>query len=374
LLVCLALAAALAPGAAPPDHRDRKIAELIERLGDDDFDVREDADRRLEGLGEPAIIPLYRATFSDDLEVRRRASRLHRRLSAKLHVFRYDGYAGNVLGVAFSPDGKQVVASSSDGTVRLLDARSGKLVRRLQHPYARSVAFLPSGKGVITTGDGGDQTVRLWDLETGREVKRIGTFESVVHGVAVSADGKRLLIGVSGHRTARLVQIETGKELRRFAHPDHLHGIALSADGKTSVTGSYDGLVRVWDNETGKEKKSLRGHEDQLHVVAISPDGKMAASSGKDRTVRLWDLEAGKEVRRMKGHTRWGHALAFSPDNRLLASGGYDGAVRLWDVRTGKELHRFDLPGTVADVAISADGRIAAVGSDRSVHVWRVPK
>src|SRR4051794_10083199 len=121
LLLCLAtMAGALLPAAAPPaGPSSAEIARLIERLGDDDFDKREDASARLATLGDRAILPLYRATFSDDPEVRCRASRLHRRLSAKLVVFRDDGAGDAVVGVAFTSDGKQVVASGWDGKVRL---------------------------------------------------------------------------------------------------------------------------------------------------------------------------------------------------------------------------------------------------------------
>src|SRR4051812_20159694 len=107
-LVCLA--AVLALGAAPPAPSG-KLAALIEQLGDDDFDKREDASEKFQALGDSAIMPLYRATSSNDPEIRRRATRLHRDLTAKLLVCsrqRATGWA--VVGVAFTPDGKHVVS------------------------------------------------------------------------------------------------------------------------------------------------------------------------------------------------------------------------------------------------------------------------
>ena len=90
-LLALPLLLPLLATAPPAGPSGAEVARLIERLGDDDFDTREDASARLATLGDRAILPLYRATFSDDPEVRRRASRLHRRLSAKLVIFRDDG-------------------------------------------------------------------------------------------------------------------------------------------------------------------------------------------------------------------------------------------------------------------------------------------
>src|SRR5262249_11873062 len=86
-------------------------------------------------------------------------------------VWRFDGHVSNVLGVDFSPDGNWVISSSSDGTVRLFDARTGKLLKSMPHRNARSVAFLPDGKRAISTGDTGESHVRLWDLDTGKEIK-----------------------------------------------------------------------------------------------------------------------------------------------------------------------------------------------------------
>jgi WD40 repeat protein/serine/threonine protein kinase len=290
-------------------------------------------------------------------------------------VWRYEGHSGNVLGVAFSPDGRRVLSSSSDGTVRLLDAQTGKLLRTMNHPRARSVAFAPDGKRAISTGWGGDGSLRLWDLETCQELKHFYTGWGV-HGAAFTPDGRRVLYALPADKTLRLLDLETGQEVKRFeGHAGGVQGYALSADGKRTLSGSVDTTARLWDNETGKELKRLEGHKDQVLCVAFSPDGKRAASAGNEAVIKIWDLETGKEIRQLEGHTALIHGLAFSRDGRRLASASYDKTVRLWDAATGKELYKCEgHTEGVYDVAFSPDGRSLVSGSkDRSVRLWRLP-
>jgi WD40 repeat protein len=364
--------------AADPD--DAEIARLVKQLGDDDFDKREAATARLIEIGDPALEALRKAVTSKDAEVHRRAEDVVTVLETKLYGEQLclTGHTARVMGVAFSPDGRRLLSASNDGTVRLIDVSTRKLIHTLAHPCARSVAFSPDGKKAVSTGDQHDQTVRLWDLETGKELKRFAGYRSPISGVTFSADGKRVLFGVFSDKTMRLLDVESGKEIQRFeGHTEGVHGIALSADGKRSLSGSYDSTVRLWDNETGKELKRLEGHKGAVAAVAFSPDGKRAvAGGGGDYAIKLWDLETGKEIRRMEAPARV-HALAFSKDGRRIASANYEGhTVSLWDAETGKELHRFaGHTSDVYDVAFSADGRfLVSGGEDNTVRVWRVPR
>jgi serine/threonine protein kinase len=306
-------------------------------------------------------------------------------------LWRDKGHTGRILGAVFSADGQRVLSSDSDGTVRWLDASTGELLRSMNrpsargvanHPFTRGVAFSPDGKTAITPGDRDDRTMRLWDLETGEELKRFGPYAEDVHGMVFSADGQQVLFGLWMQKTMRLLEIETEKEIQRFdGHTDVVHGIALSPDGKKSLSGSRDKTVRLWDNETGKELKRLEGHKEQVLCAAFSPDGKRAVSGGFDREIRLWDLETGKEIRQMERHVEGTLAptqrfvdLAFSSDGRRIASADLK-TVRLWEAETGKELYVSErIKGPFLSVAFSPDGRfVVSTGYPSSVHVWRLP-
>ncbi len=154
--------------------------------------------------------------------------------------------------------------------------------------------MLPDGRRALTGSS--DNTARLWDLETGKELRRLVGHTSVVTSVAVLPDGRRALTGSWDH-TARLWDLETGQELRSLVgHSAVVSSVAVLADGRRALTGSDDNTARLWDLETGKELRSLVGHTNDVMCVAALPDSRRALTGSADNTARLWDLEEGREL------------------------------------------------------------------------------
>ena len=372
LLVVLAQrAGAVSPG-------DREVERLIRQLGSGKFTDREQASQKLEAIGEPARPALRIAAASPDPEIQGRADRILQALNAKLQVLCYQGHAGAVFGAAFTPDGRRLVTACTDGSVHLIEADTGKLIHRMAHPSALSVAVSPDGTKAISTGLGDQQALRLWDLKTGVELKRFTGYKHGAYRAAFSPDGTRALVGAFDDLTVRWLDLETGREPWRFdGHAGRIHGLALSTDGKTAFSGSHDATIRVLDTATGTERMRLPGHTGFVWAVAVSPDGKRLVSGGNDPTIKVWNLDSGKEVRQLRVLALRVHALAFSPDGRRIASGNFDHrTVSLWDPETGAELHRFEgHTDEVYEVAFSPDGRfLVSTGRDKTVRVWRVPR
>ena len=123
-----------------------------------------------------------------------------------------------------------------------------------------------------------------------RRLRLVGAHEDAVTSLALSADGKRLFSG-SHDKTIKVWDLEAGKEtLTLRGHTDAVSSLALSADGKRLFSGSCDQTIKVWDLEAGKETLTLRGHTGGVSSLALSADGKRLFSGSCDQTIKVWDL------------------------------------------------------------------------------------
>jgi len=193
-----------------------------------------------------------------------------------------------------------------------------------------------------------------------------------VSAVAVLADGRRALSG-SYDNTLRLWDLETGESVRTLeGHTDLVRAVAVLADGRRAVSGSRDKTLRLWDLETGERLRTLEGHTDSVNAVAVVADGRRALSGSDDKTLRLWDLETGESLRTMRGHTDWVTAVAVVADGRRALSGSLDNTLRLWDLDNGETLATFTGDAAITCVAVTRDDLFVAGSANGALHILRL--
>lgn len=282
------------------------------------------------------------------------------------------GHSGVAHSISWSPDGRFIAIGSSDGTVTLWDAESGRLLNSLQghEDLIFSVAWAPDGRWIASGSQ--DQTVKLWDAESGRLLNSFQHHRASVFSVAWAPDGRRIASG-SEDRTVKIWNAESGQLLNSLqGHDNSVLTVAWAPDGWRIASGSEDQKIKLWDAESGRPLSSLDTYEGPVFSVTWAPDGRRIASGSHDWTINLWNAESGRLLSSLQGHEDSVFSLAWAPDRWRIASGSLDRTVRLWDIESGQLLNF--LPGhenKVLATAWAPDGwRIASGAEDQTVRLW----
>ena len=222
--------------------------------------------------------------------------------------------------VVFSPDGRLVAGSTSQGSICLWEVDSGKLLHTFVPPQSGyavfAVVFTPDGKTLVTGGY--DKAITFWNVETGKRLsQQLLKQEQTVLNLAISPDGSRMASAGLG-KTIWLWSLPKG-ELQGFflGHEDWVSGLDFSPDGQTLATSSRDKTVRLWDIATGRNLFVLRGHTDWSYTVKFSPDGEYLLSAGDDQTARLWNAKTGRLLQTLR-HSYEVTGIGFSPAGDYL--------------------------------------------------------
>jgi WD40 repeat protein len=265
------------------------------------------------------------------------------------------GHTQPIISVAMSPDGKTIASGSQDNTIKLWNTETGELLETLNghHSAIIALAFSPDGKILASSSNHefNDGTIKLWDLNTSKLRKSLGV---------------------------SLVNLRVGS-------------LAFSRDQQYLASGhigftAVDTAIRIWQIDRGKVAHTLKGHGWEVTAIAFSSDGRILVSGGADSAIMIWDWRAEKRLRTLNrpddffgSLASWFDqskgiiwAIAISPDDKIIASGGSDQPIYLWNLETGKlEKSLTDHEGYVCCLAFSPDRQtLASGGKDNIIRIW----
>jgi WD40 repeat protein len=267
---------------------------------------------------------------------------------------RLAGLSERILSLAWSPDGKLLIAGGGTparfGEIQVWDPAAGTLVRSvtLTGDTVFGVSISPDGSRIAAGCT--DNTVRIVETATGKELHKMGAHENWVLGSVFGADGKRV-VSVGRDRAAKLTDVATGAflenvnllrgELSAVARHPQKDMVVIGGDERVPYVYVMDRpkVMKIADDTTLVRK--LERQNGAIAALAWSPDGKRIAVGGAAPEVNVYDAESGARVSSAKGHTAGIYTVSFSPDSATVAAGGFDGTVRIYDAATGQLKREF---------------------------------
>ncbi|HWZ62471.1 MAG TPA: WD40 repeat domain-containing protein [Steroidobacteraceae bacterium] len=310
--------------------------------------------------------------------------------------------------VAFSPDGREVVTSSTAGVARVWDLGTGKELLALRHEdVVADAGFSPDGRRIVTASK--DHSARLWDAATGRELARFG-HDAAVTQAAFSPDGREIVTasddGTAGvwdatddlaiarshyqnalrrdsylpadvqrmktaiaHAISHTEDASGTRKLASLQHDGKVSAARFSADGRLIVTASDDHTARLWDAVTGNELARLQ-HVAPVQTATFSADAAKVLTTSQGNVAQLWDVAGtvGLPLQHDAG-VEW---AVFSADGRFAVSTAVDHTARVWEVATRRLVAQLNDRAAVHSAVFSADGRrVVTVAGDATV--WEIP-
>lgn len=296
------------------------------------------------------------------------------------------GHTDDVRSLHFSNDGKSLVSSSDDHTIRVWDVATGKssFVELGHQHIVRDISFIDDDTLVSVGNDG---KCRVWDARTARELHSSRQYLELQS--LVLDRRKRLafvgeFVGVGEPSVVRVIGVSSGEEVTSLARMRYTcDALALLQQSNRLLTTSHTGAVRIWDAASGTLLKTMGHFKSGVHranSLALSPDEKTVAIGCGYGAVAVWSVDRCRSIHAPLPHgddiEGAPQSVAYSSDGKLLAAAGDDGVIRIWSTSDYSVVHEFQVDvheNSIRAIAFSPDSKLlASADSDGAIRLWNV--
>lgn len=281
------------------------------------------------------------------------------------------GHKGAVTGIGHTSDGRFIVTTGDDATLKIWQAGTRTLFRSIDLDAGAPTSLAVGATRAITGHK--DGRVMLWDLEYGLRVASFKRNEADIWAVSFAGSPERILAASNDWKFALLDARTPVLPVHVFeGHENAVQAVAYSAARNLIASGGADRTVRTWHAETLAELRTYRGHRDYVVALAFAPHGRRLASGDLSGNVRIWSMTLRRLERSIQAHKGKVTALAFSSDGHWLATAGEDGRIRLWDMGRRRSPRTYlGHSGAIRALSFAPDGTtLASAGADGAVRLW----
>lgn len=318
----------------------------------------------------------------------------------------FDALHNYNIRAVIAPDGKTMISfgqylnragaggfdRDAPRTLQLWDLAAGKELRKVTLDLGvqglgqiSNAAYAPDGKTLAVTSGG--STFHLIEADTGKEIRRFAGLRGTGFGASLRFSPDGAILAAYGYAAPQAWHVKTGKRLELDDGPKAmLHAIAFPGKDRIIALGTIGQALHWWDANLAARATPFAGHLDVIDAVAFTSDGRSVVSAGADQTLIWWDAGTGKETRRLSlpqdefggrfGAGRGRGVLALSADARYAATGDQFGGVgiRLWNLKTARPVLDFDLSRAAFQVAaaFAPDGSKLAAADGPTPHLWDI--